>query len=197
MIPLSTDLSPYWYQILEFIRGIKNKPFHPYREIFQLDYLLKSYLAIVVYFTYTGKNRRTMLFRYEQFIQILVSVLRHEERDTILTMLTILSDLHPNVRRILRCLRSLSVEIRKTQLHLQRPKSNSQLNGRELNFLPPWSNLNFQLTLFQNPSILRNIFSEHDVIHTLSPFSVWGLLSHLPTPPHRQDMTQGQFLSGV
>ena len=43
----------------------------------------------------------------------MASVLRHEERDTILTMLTI-----PNARRILWCLRSLSVEIRKTQLHL-------------------------------------------------------------------------------
>ena len=42
---------------------------------------------------------------------------RHEERDTILTMLT-----PPNARCILSCLRSLSVEIRKTQLHLSTVK---------------------------------------------------------------------------
>ena len=45
------------------------------------------------------------------FINFLTSVHRHEERDTILTLLTI-----PNALRILWCLRSLSVEIRKTQL---------------------------------------------------------------------------------
>ena len=27
---------------------------------------------------------------------------------------------------------------------------------------------------------------------------IWGVLSmYLPTPPHEQDMTQGQFLSGI
>ena len=59
-------------------------------------------------------------------------------------------------RRILRCLRSLSIEIRKPQLHLQWSKSNSQLklnslgpNGRELNYLPTRSNVNLQLTLFK------------------------------------------------
>ena len=33
-------------------------------------------------------------------------------------------------------------------------KLNRHHNGRELNFLPKWSNLNFQLTLLQNPQIL-------------------------------------------
>ena len=59
------------------------------------------------------------------FINFLTSVRRHEESDTILTMLTI-----PNAWRILRCLTSLYVEIRKTQLHLLQPKSNSRLNWR-------------------------------------------------------------------
>ena len=41
------------------------------------------------------------------FYKLLSSVLRHEERDTILAMLTILPDAPPtNARRILRCLRS-------------------------------------------------------------------------------------------
>ena len=104
-----------------------------------------------------------------------------------------------NARRILRCLRFLSVEIRKTQLHLQWSKSNPQLfnsmaespttrlhgststltvwlSGGETNCLPPWSNVNFQLTLFQNPQILRAISSGHDVILTPAPFPVWGFV---------------------
>ena len=44
-------------------------------------------------------------FRCKMFYKLLTSVLRHERRDTILTMLTI-----PKVRRILWCLRSLWVE---------------------------------------------------------------------------------------
>ena len=70
--------------------------------------------------TNAGENRRNLLFRYERFYQFLTSVLRHQERDTILTMLTI-----PNASHILWCVRSLSVEIRKkNQLHLQRPNLN-------------------------------------------------------------------------
>ena len=42
------------------------------------------------------KCRRTLLFRYKRFISFLTSVHRHEERDTILTMQTILSN--PNKR---------------------------------------------------------------------------------------------------
>ena len=71
-------------------------------------------------------------------------------------------------------LRSHSVEIRKTQLHLQRSKFNSPLHGREPNSQPPWSNVNFKLTLFQNHQILRTISSGHDVIYSPAPFSVWG-----------------------
>ena len=106
---------------------------------------------------------RTQLFRYERFYKLLISVLRLEERDTNFyyadhAMLTI-----PNARRILLSLRSLSVEICETptqrQLYLQRPKSNSQLNGRIPNYSTPWSNVNFQLPLFQNTQILRTISS--------------------------------------
>ena len=49
-------------------------------------------------------------------------------------------------------------------------------NSRELNYLPTWSNVNFQLTLLQNPQILRTISSGHDVIHTPAPFPVWGFI---------------------
>ena len=52
-------------------------------------------------------------FQIWMFYYFLNSVLWHKERDTILTMLTI-----PNMPCILWCLRSLSVEIWKTQLHL-------------------------------------------------------------------------------
>ena len=33
-----------------------------------------------------------------------------------------------------------------------------------------------QLTLFQNPQILRTISSGHDVIETPAPFPVWGFI---------------------
>ena len=33
-----------------------------------------------------------------------------------------------------------------------------------------------QLTLFQNPQILRTISSGHDVIHPPTPFPVWGFI---------------------
>ena len=53
--------------------------------------------------------------------------------------------LYPHARCILWCLRSLSVEIRKPQLHLQWPKSNSIPQMAEnWTSLPPWSNLNSQ-----------------------------------------------------
>ena len=101
-------------------------------------------------------------FGYERFYQLLTSILRHEERGTILTMLTI-----PNAQLILWCFRSLLLEIRKTQLHLSTVETQLHLQ---------WSKSNSQLTLFQNPQILRTISSRHDVIHTQASFPVWGLL---------------------
>ena len=58
---------------------------------------------------------------------------------------------HPNARCILRCLRSLSIEIWKTQQHLQRPKSYSLPQWQKLNSLPPWSILNWLFSKFSNP----------------------------------------------
>ena len=90
------------------------------------------------------------------------SSLRYEERDTVLTMLTI-----PNAQLIWWCLRSLSLEICKTPTICP--------NGRELiyllplrkfNYPPAWSSVNLQLTVFQNPQILCTISSRHDVIHS-------------------------------
>ena len=40
----------------------------------------------------------------------------------------------------------------------------------------PMSTFNFQLTLSQNPQILRTISSGHDAIHTLAPFSCRGFI---------------------
>ena len=136
----------------------------------------------VVYYTYTNANtqykymykyRKTLLFRYELFYWLLSSVLRHEERDTILTMLTI-----PNARRILWCLRSLSVEICKTPTTCLNGRELNSLcpTGRELNCLPAWSNVNSQLTLFQNPQILRTISPGHGVIQAPASFPVWGFI---------------------
>ena len=106
---------------------------------------------------------------------LLTSVLRHEERDTILTMLTI-----PNARHISRCLRSQFISVGRdpeiSTLRFNGRIPNYSTPWQKLNSLPPWSNLNSHLTLFQNPQILRTISSGHDVIHTPVPFPVWGLL---------------------
>ena len=61
-----------------------------------------------------------------------------------------------NVQCIPRYLRSLSVEICKTTTtYLNGRELNSLCpSGRDLNYLPAWSNANLQLTLFQNPQIL-------------------------------------------
>ena len=63
----------------------------------------------------------------------------------------------PNARCILWCSRSLSVEVRKTQLHLSTVKI--QLSRQ-------WSNLNWCL--------FKILFSGHDVIHTPAQFPAWG-----------------------
>ena len=104
------------------------------------------------------------------FINFFTSVHRHKERDTILTMLT------PPQRAVhLVMVKSLLVEIRKTQLHASTVEnSNLCPNGRDLNYLPPCFNVNSQVTVFQNLQILRTISSGHDVIHT-SSFPVWGV----------------------
>ena len=51
-----------------------------------------------------------------------------------------------------------------------------RLNGRISYSSTPWSNLNFRLTLFQNPQIIRMIFSGHDIIHPPALFPVWGFI---------------------
>ena len=103
--------------------------YHPSRKPYKLDKLL--YTTRIHMQTQANTNAGRLCCSGTNF---LTSVLRHEVSDTILSMQTI-----PNVQRILWCLRFLSVEIRKTQRHLQQPKPNSQL------------------TLFQNPQILRTI----------------------------------------
>ena len=100
----------------------------------------------------TNTQAELCCFRYERFINFWVRFFE-TRKETILTMLT---RFQCAVHLVM--LRSLSVEIRKTQLHLQRPKSNSQL------------------TPFQNPQILRTISSWFDVIHTPTPFPVWGFI---------------------
>ena len=85
---------------------------------------------------------------------------------------------YADARRIMWCVRSLSVEICKTPTTCLNDIELNSLcpNGRELSYLPQWSNVNFQLTLFQNPQIIRTISSGHDAIHIPAPFPVWGLI---------------------
>ena len=77
-------------------------------------------------------------------------------------------------------------------------KTNYIFQWQKLDSMPPWSNLNwlfFKILKFSGPSLPGMTSS------TLQPhFLSGGLLCqwyYLPTPPLGQDMTQGQFLSGV
>ena len=106
---------------------------------------------------YIYKYRQTLLFRYERFINFWLWFF-DTRKETILTMLTILSD-PTNTRHIPWCLRSLSVETCKTQLHLQRPRTQLCPNGRNstvcLHGLISTSNwLFFKILKFLGPSLL-------------------------------------------
>ena len=85
-----------------------------------------------------------------------------------------------NAQRIFWCLGSQFIsadKYPKTQLFFKDRELNSLCHkGRELNCLLAWSNINFQLTLFQNPQILMTISSGLDLIHTPAPFSVWRFI---------------------
>ena len=85
---------------------------------------------------------------------------RHEEGDTILTMLT------PPQRAAHLLMFKISVgrdpKIPTTSFNGQNPTLASMVQS--------------QLTSFQNPKILRTIFSGHDVIHTPAPFPLWRLI---------------------
>ena len=109
----------------------------------------------------TGENKYTgdSVVQVRTVYKLLTSVLRHVERERILTMLTILSD-STNAWRILRCLRSLSVEICKTPTTCFNGRELNSLcpNRRELNCLPTWSIVNRKLSLFKNPQILSPSF---------------------------------------
>ena len=157
-----------------------------------------AYAYATTQFKYTSGLKYTgncLLFRYERFINYLTSVLRHEERHTILTMLAMLSDT-TNVQRLW----YLSVEIRKIPITsstventiLYAPLTETQWSN--LKSSTAWSDSNFdclhtvglsasmadnptvcstinsKLPLFQNLQILRTITSEHDVIHTQPHF---------------------------
>ena len=134
----------------------------------------------VAYYSYTNTKHSTYPKQADSVVQVrthlitfLTSVIRHEEKKT-----QFLQWWPYYLTPPMRCLRSLSVEIRKTQLHLQWSKFNSQLptQWQELNFLPAWSNVNLQLTCFLKSSNSQPIFSGHDVIPIPAPFTVWGLL---------------------
>ena len=85
---------------------------------------------------------------------------RHEERDTILTMLT------PTKRAAHLVMFKISVG--------RDPKNpTTSFNGQNPTLT---SMVQSQLTSFHNPQILRTISSRLDVIHTPTPFPVWGFV---------------------
>ena len=121
------------------------------------------------------KYRRTRLFQVRAVYKFLASVLRYEERDTVLTMLTI-----PNVRRILWRLRSRFISAgrdpKNSTLRLNGRTPNSQLNSRISTICLHGSISTSNWHFFQNPQILITLSSRHDVIHTPAPFPVWGFI---------------------
>ena len=122
------------------------------------------------------------LFRYETFINFLTLVFRHKERDTIFTMLTVLSD-PTNALRIPYPPKSLLIEICRT------PWSDFNFNClplRQTNQLSPASStVNSQLD-WPGPDLNLNsrLFWNHQI---LSP-SLLGMMSFT---------FQSHFLSGV
>ena len=110
------------------------------------------------------------------FINFLTSDHGDARRETLFLLCWLSIRPHFNARCILWSLRSLLIEIRKTQLYLQRPKSNSQPQWQKLDSLPPWSYLNFSTDFFKilklsGPSLLDMMTS------TLQPhFLSRGLL---------------------
>ena len=132
-------------------------------------------------YTNTGNSGGLCCSGTNGFINFLTSVLRHEARDTILTMLSI-----PNVRHISWCFRSQFIFAGRDP-----EKLNRRRNARELNCLPLWSNVNLQLHgrtpssqhygRTSNESFSKSSkFSAHLFWAwrhpRSSPFSVWGLL---------------------
>ena len=108
----------------------------------------------IIKYTNAGDNRRTLLFRYEGFTNFWLRFFDTRREAQFLLCRPFYADLTPNVRHISWCLRSLSVDIRKNPTTSSTAQSQLQLNGRELNSLPTWFNVNPQLPLFQNPQIL-------------------------------------------
>ena len=122
----------------------------------------------------SAEAQGTPLFRYERFYKLLTWVFRHDERDTLLTMLTIPSG-PTNAQCILYCLRSLSVEICKIPTtRLGRLLNSLWPNGRDsiVGLHGPMSTANW---LFLKSSNSQSISSWHDVIHIPVPFPVSGL----------------------
>ena len=131
----------YWVSTLTFSIGMMHTPG---------DFNLVMSLIIIriqIHNTNTGGKRQTRSFQIRTVL--LTSDFGSSTRGE--RQFLLCWSYYADARRILWCLRSLSVEIRKTQLHAS-TEENSTLcfNGRELNCLPLWSNLNLQLTLFQN-----------------------------------------------
>ena len=80
---------------------------------------------------------------------------RHEERDTILTMLTILSYSFPHAADLV--MFKISIHLRRSRPKTLKPRH----NDRKLNSLPPRSNLNclfFKIPKFSGPSLLPALF---------------------------------------
>ena len=125
----------------------------------------KIRIKTVVYYKYTyakAQYRReeadSVVVQVRTVYKLLTSVRRHEERDTIFTMLTILSD--PHQRAVLLAMFKISVgrdPKNSTLLRNDRELNSLCPNGREINCLPAWSTFNchvFKILQKSAPTLL-------------------------------------------
>ena len=129
------------------------------------------YLSDLLLLLYTHKVR----FRYERFINFLISVHGDTRRAT--QFFLCWPPPPPKARRILWCLRSQFISTGRDQKNLTAAATveNSTLCLNAETKLSA-TMVQSQLTLFQNPHILRTISSGHDIIPTPVPFPVWGFI---------------------
>ena len=131
------------------------------------------------------KFRQILLFRYERFINFWLRFFdMRRETQFLLCWPYYLTPIH--VRRILRCLGSLSVEIKENATTSFNCESQLSTQWQRTQFsMPQWQRTQLSACMvlrqpstavFLKPSNSQPISSGHDIIHTPATFPVWGLL---------------------
>ena len=127
-------------------------------------------------YTYTNRTiqyRRLCCFRYKRLINFLTSAHSNTRRERHNSYYANYPQ-HMAHRVMFKI--SVSRDLKNPTTSFNGPNPTLCPNSRNSTLCLHGSNFNSQLTLFQNPQIFRTISSRHDVIHTPTPFPVWGLI---------------------